>query len=102
ETLAHVKLSLPPGEQTVELVTRELRPPLSLEVFVNGHAAPVDDRTLEEGVIRVVVREAHRRAGLQYLTLKCAPWSAPGDSRKLGVPLFGIRRVAEQRLRIAA
>lgn len=102
EPLAHIKLAIPPGEQMVELVVGELRPPLLLEAFVNGHVAPVEDLAAEEGVIRVTVREAHRRVGLQYLTLKCAPWSAPGDSRKLGVPLFGIRRIAEQRSRLAA
>jgi hypothetical protein len=101
EPLAHVKLALPPGEQVVELVTRELRPPLALEAFVNGRRAPIEDRAAEEGTIRVTVREADRRTGLQYLTLTCAPWSAAGDSRVLGLPLFGLRRGAEQQQRAA-
>lgn len=102
EPLAHVKLALPPGERVVELVTRDLRPALALEAFVNGRRAPVEDRAAKEGAIRVTVRASARRAGLQYLTLKCAPWSPAGDPRALGLPLFGLRRAGEQRSRIAA
>ncbi|QJW94882.1 glycosyltransferase [Frigoriglobus tundricola] len=102
EPLAHVKLALPPGEQIVELVTRELRPPLGLEAFVNGRRAPVENRTAEDGRVRVTVHESARRTGLQYLTLKCVPWSAAGDTRALGLPLFGLRRaVAARQLRAA-
>jgi hypothetical protein len=102
EPLAHLKLPLPPGEQVLELATRELRPALALEVSVNGRAAPFEDRTAREGAIRVTVREADRRSGLQYITLRCAPWTAPRDSRVLGLPLFGLRRVAARRARLAA
>jgi len=101
EPLAHVKLALPPGEQVVELVTRELRPPLGLEAFVNGRRAPVESRPAEGGPIRVTVHESARRAGLQYLTLKCVPWSADGDTRTLGLPLFGLRRAASQQRQAA-
>ncbi len=102
EPVAHLKLAIAPTARFVELVTRELRPALSLEAFVNGRRAKVEDRAAEAGVIRITIRPDDRRDGLQYLTLTCRPWNAAGDPRELGLPIFGIRCADASSTAIAA
>ncbi len=84
------------------LTTRELRPPLSLR-GVRERARRAGRRPRRgRGRDSRNGGEAHRRPGLQYLTLKCA-WSRAGRfCESSGCRCSAFARSAEQRVRLAA